>query len=198
MNLTSTAKRGLVIGAIALLAIVGLIGWTRGTSAPSDALVSTAAVPGTASDPQPGAVSPAGAPAKSRSIYAASPFGRDVVVPPSVPQPPAASYRASSSYSTDRFADRPAASAPVIQTAAVRRRRVARRTASYRPRKHVVVRRRPFKHSAAIVGGSAAGGALIGALAGGGKGAAIGALAGGGGGLAYDRLTHKKKVVVER
>ena len=62
-----------------------------------------------------------------------------------------------------------------------------------RPR--VVVTKRPFKHSAAIVGGSAAAGAAIGALAGGGKGAAIGALAGGGGGLVYDRLTHKKKVV---
>ena len=37
--------------------------------------------------------------------------------------------------------------------------------------------------------------ALIGALAGGGKGAAIGALAGGGGGLVYDRLTFKKRVV---
>jgi hypothetical protein len=59
----------------------------------------------------------------------------------------------------------------------------------------VVVKKRPFKHSAAIVGGSAAAGAAIGALAGGGKGAAIGALAGGGGGLVYDRLTHKKKVV---
>jgi hypothetical protein len=46
----------------------------------------------------------------------------------------------------------------------------------------------------AIVGGSAAGGAAIGALAGGGKGAAIGALAGGGAGFIYDRKTHKKVV----
>jgi hypothetical protein len=58
----------------------------------------------------------------------------------------------------------------------------------------VVVKKRPFKRSAAIVAGSAGAGALVGALAGGGKGAAIGALAGGGGGLVYDRLTHKKKV----
>jgi hypothetical protein len=49
---------------------------------------------------------------------------------------------------------------------------------------------RPFSHSAAIVGGSAAAGAGIGALAGGGRGAGIGALAGGAGGLIYDRLTH--------
>jgi hypothetical protein len=61
-----------------------------------------------------------------------------------------------------------------------------------------VVRKRPLKHSAAIVGGSAAGGAAIGALAGGGKGAAIGALAGGAGGLIYDRATAKKRVVVTK
>lgn len=44
--------------------------------------------------------------------------------------------------------------------------------------------------SAAIVGGSAAAGAAIGAMAGGGKGAAIGALLGGAGGLIYDRATR--------
>jgi hypothetical protein len=74
---------------------------------------------------------------------------------------------------------------------------IARRQYRYR-RRRVVVRRRPFSHSAAIVGGSAAGGALIGGLAGGGKGAAAGALVGGGAGLLYDRLTHKKRVVVRR
>jgi hypothetical protein len=41
------------------------------------------------------------------------------------------------------------------------------------------------------VGVGAAGGAAIGALAGGGKGAAIGAIAGGGTGYVYDQ--HKKK-----
>jgi len=61
-----------------------------------------------------------------------------------------------------------------------------------------VVRKRPFSHSAAIVGGSAAGGALLGALVGGGNGAAIGALAGGGSGLIYDRATNKKRLVSER
>ena len=50
--------------------------------------------------------------------------------------------------------------------------------------------RRSTKKSVAIVAGSAAGGAAIGALAGGGKGAGIGALAGGGAGFIYDRLTH--------
>jgi hypothetical protein len=64
-------------------------------------------------------------------------------------------------------------------------------------RTRVVTRERSFGHSAAIVGGGAGVGAAIGALAGGGKGAGIGALAGGGGGFVYDRLTHKKQVVVE-
>jgi hypothetical protein len=64
-------------------------------------------------------------------------------------------------------------------------------------RTRVVTRERSFGHSAAIVGGGAGVGAAIGALAGGGKGAGIGALAGGGGGLIYDRLTHRRKVVVE-
>jgi uncharacterized protein YcfJ len=75
------------------------------------------------------------------------------------------------------------------QTVAYRRRH---------PRRRVIVRRRPFSHSAAIVGGSAAGGAAIGALAGGGKGALVGGLVGGAGGYVYDRATHKKKYVVRR
>jgi hypothetical protein len=50
---------------------------------------------------------------------------------------------------------------------------------------------RSKKKSVAIVAGSAAGGAAIGAIAGGGKGAGIGALAGGGAGFIYDRLTHR-------
>lgn len=80
---------------------------------------------------------------------------------------------------------------PVIQ----QRRRYARRryyTTSSRPR--YVVKRRSTGKSVAIVGGSAAAGAGIGALAGGGKGAGIGAIAGGAAGLIYDRKTHKKVV----
>ena len=51
-------------------------------------------------------------------------------------------------------------------------------------------RARPFNHSAAIVGGSAAVGAIVGGLAGEGRGAAIGALSGGVAGFVSDRLTH--------
>lgn len=51
---------------------------------------------------------------------------------------------------------------------------------------------RSTRTSVEIVAGSAAGGAAIGALAGGGKGAAIGALSGGAAGFVYDRLTHNQ------
>src|SRR5262249_15358116 len=65
------------------------------------------------------------------------------------------------------------------------------------PRTRVIVKKRPLKRSIAIVGGSAGVGAAIGAIAAGGPGAGIGALAGGSAGFIYDRLTHKKRVVVE-
>jgi hypothetical protein len=50
------------------------------------------------------------------------------------------------------------------------------------------------KRDTAFIGGGAAGGAIIGALAGGGKGAAIGALAGAGAGTAGAAATGKKEV----
>jgi hypothetical protein len=59
----------------------------------------------------------------------------------------------------------------------------------------VCVHRRSTGKRVAIIGGSAAGGALIGGLAGGAKGGAIGALVGGAGGAIYDAKTHKKVVV---
>lgn len=50
--------------------------------------------------------------------------------------------------------------------------------------------KKEHKKSVERIGGGAAGGAVIGALAGGGKGAAIGAAAGGGAGYLYNK--HKK------
>ena len=82
-----------------------------------------------------------------------------------------------------------------MSAAAAAPARVAPQRRTSTAKRRVYVKKRPLSHSAAIVGGTAGAGALVGALAGGGKGAAIGALAGGGGGLVYDRLTHKKKVV---
>jgi hypothetical protein len=61
-------------------------------------------------------------------------------------------------------------------------------------RSATIERQRSTKESIAIVAGSAAAGAAIGGIAGGGKGAAIGALAGGGAGAVYDRMTAKKRV----
>lgn len=52
------------------------------------------------------------------------------------------------------------------------------------------------KRSAAVIGGGAVLGALIGGIAGGGKGAAIGAAAGGGGGAAVQALTKGEQVKI--
>src|SRR6185369_13898818 len=52
------------------------------------------------------------------------------------------------------------------------------------------------KRTAAMIGGGAGGGALIGGLAGGGKGALIGAVLGGGAGTAGAAYTGEKEVVL--
>jgi hypothetical protein len=114
-------------------------------------------------------------------VYGASPFGSSLTPPPppeiteSEPPPPE---------QDERYVE------------GSRRVGTADRLVEREPHTRVYVKRRPLKHSLEIIGGSAAGGALIGGLAGGGKGAGIGALVGGAGGFVYDRLTHKKKVVV--
>jgi hypothetical protein len=74
---------------------------------------------------------------------------------------------------------------PVYESAPVTHRTY--RTYRERRRHHG----RSKKHSIEIVAGTAAAGAAIGAIAGGGPGAAIGAISGGGAGFVYDRLTHK-------
>jgi hypothetical protein len=86
-----------------------------------------------------------------------------------------------------------AVAAPVGERVVYRDRVVYRtRTVAARPRYYV--HKRSKKHSAEIIGGSAVGGAGIGALVGGKKGALIGGLVGGAAGTVYDRKTHKKVV----
>jgi hypothetical protein len=61
---------------------------------------------------------------------------------------------------------------------------------------YVVSKKGKGKRTAALIGGGAGGGALIGALAGGGKGALIGGLIGSGAGTAGSGLTGNKALVI--
>ena len=198
-HLTSTLKRGILAGVIALSAVVAVVAVNRANPAAEPAPATLAGNPepvardvqssGRYSEPPTGQPVPA--------VYAASPFGSPAVAPVAARAPEVATAPVAPPAMAE------ASAAPVVQNAYYRRTRTRshryyRASRAYRPRTRVVVRRRPFSHSAAIVGGSAAGGAAIGALAGGGKGAAAGALVGGAGGFIYDRLTHKKRYVVTR
>ena len=89
-----------------------------------------------------------------------------------------------------------------VQTASAGSRRMPatyddRTIKSDEDRPAAAVKQRSKNQSIAIVAGSAAAGAAIGGIAGGGKGAAIGALGGGAAGAVYDRMTAKKRVPAE-
>jgi hypothetical protein len=183
MYVISALRRSLLLGVAALIAVIALIAWTSHTRKEPAAV---------ASNPVTGA-NPAPTPPPMNAYGEPVPANAGASLPPA--QPPSVPANAG-----------PRAPVPVVHGARARvRRAVAPAPAGRRHyrrtrarRRVVVVRRRPLRRSAEIVGGSAAGGALVGGLAGGGKGAGIGALVGGAGGLVYDRLTHKKKVVVQR
>jgi hypothetical protein len=64
---------------------------------------------------------------------------------------------------------------------------------TYQPNDEYTNKKLGRKRTIQRVGGSAAGGAAVGALAGGGKGAAIGALVGGGGGYVWDKHEKNKQ-----
>ncbi|HEX4566033.1 MAG TPA: hypothetical protein VH138_05345 [Vicinamibacterales bacterium] len=95
----------------------------------------------------------------------------------------------------------PYASAPLANTQLVPANQVVTREAAparvvYQrtSERRVVSRpRRSVGTSALIIGGSAAGGAGLGALIGGKKGAGIGALAGGGAAALWDQITRRKQ-----
>ena len=74
----------------------------------------------------------------------------------------------------------------------VTRSQTARRSVAYTPARTEVKQGRSWKKSALIIGGSAAGGAGVGAILGGGSGAKKGAVVGGIGGLVYDLATRNK------
>jgi hypothetical protein len=183
-------QRSLLIGGFALLAVVAVLGWTRNASAPAP--LSTPAPNGyyTSVNDNP----PVNAPAPRDAYGAVSPENPDVPAPGAAP-PDSAGYDSpyNSPYSTPRYVHvvRPVAPPPVNQP------QEADRSAAPAPeRRYVVVKPshtgRSKTKSAEIVAGTAGVGAVIGAIAGGGKGAALGALTGGGAGFVYDRLTHNR------
>ena len=122
-------------------------------------------------------------------------------VPPGQVQSPQAAPGAQPGYRSDSTPRVVQQAPPVASAPAPDERQTVtgtRSTRTVRSDPEYATKTRSKKKSAAIIGGSAAAGAAVGALAGGGKGAAIGAIAGGVGGLIYDRKTAKKREPVER
>ncbi len=179
-----------------VLAGLAVAGWTRQSSAPeAPATVNAAPLPPSPEEPapvtppeaqsgyvgdwQPVGVSPAaqqGAPMGSADDSAAAPPpGFDDDSPAAAPPP----NGPASGGPYDAYGQPESGAAP------------APASGGYTP-SQPVRQGRSTRKSVEIVAGSAAGGAAIGALAGGGRGAAIGALSGGAAGFVYDRLTHNQ------
>jgi hypothetical protein len=167
----------LVLVGVAALSAVATAGWMRQTPVAPAPQATNLTAP---------ALEPESAfPAQSTAFnapYAASQVNRGVYHQ-SAPQAvrTSAARRASSSYDEPALRTRPRVYDDRRANSAV-----------YDDRSYP--QRRSKAKSAVIIGGGAAAGAAVGAMAGGGKGAAIGALAGGAGGYVYDRATRNKDV----
>jgi hypothetical protein len=185
-------RLGLMIATFVALSIAAVTGWTRHVSATTAAPVATPT-----GYTQTAAAPPANSTPCVEPAPAAQPYGQTYGASGTSPVYATLPYGESSSQTTfSGYAAQPVPPPPPPQYVAneqvIRHEYVAvpasRRVVYYRYGR--VHHHRPFSHSVAIVAGTAAAGAGIGALAGGGRGAGIGALAGGAGGLIYDRLTH--------
>ncbi len=188
-----TLRNGLLAGGVALLAVVAAVGWSRKSSEPAPIM---ATVPGQTTPVYDAYGQPVNGTSAAPAVAYANPPANAYANPPAVGYAVRGEtdrqtyYADRDSYADERYyagSRRPvrvvhqyaAAPAPVVER--------------QREREYYIDRhghRRSTGKSVAIVAGSAAGGAAIGAIAGGGKGAGIGALAGGGAGFIYDRLTH--------
>jgi hypothetical protein len=186
--------KALIIGGVALVFLMGAL--TGGLIVPRLVSASntdtnynpnTTSAPGSATnataDTNPAGTA-AGAPANTVDTYSAN---ANTNVSPN----PDTGY---TTYPNSTSAGNGYNSSPAVSAAPVEPRTVAYsgRPVRYQTVRYVEVHRhhhRSMKHQVMIVAGSVAGGAGIGALAGGAKGAGIGSIAGGAGGLIYNALT---------
>jgi hypothetical protein len=176
----------LIIGAFVVVCGVGAAGWMKRGDHP---------VENTAFNPQAGSLPYQGTPGYQAGSGQYQ-TGGAYAVSASVPQPVYATDGYYPSRMRPIYVRQQEIVEPVVvqqeyTTTSVPRRRVYQEQEYYTDsRGHR--RGRTKTHSVEIVAGTAAVGAVIGGLAGGGKGAAIGAVSGGGAGFIYDRLTHNK------